>query len=313
MNAATAHRRSRTYYELAGKLSEPQPGLESEFTRLFLGPGRPVAHPFESIYREGRTMGECTLDVRRRLVAEGVAPRDSVLPDHVGIELAFMAHLASREAAAWENGDTETALEVLVQQDSFLQAHLIAWLPQFCHRVQAGRAHAYYAGLARRTETFVSEDAASVRSWLGHTEDTSQEVSRQDRWVVTAGPGCTLCAICVQMCRQDALQLVHTNDTAILSFEPGSCDGCAACQRWCPETIINVDRADTAPETARILARSQLLPCPSCGRLLTSAAMVDRIQVRMGAAGEAAKQRLALCPDCKARGPARRQHNTQEE
>jgi len=258
-------------------------------------------------------MGESTLEVRRRLAAEGVAPGDSVLPDHVGIELAFMAHLASREAAAWENEDADEAREALTRQDSFLHTHLLAWLPQFCHRVLVGHPHDFYASLARRTETFVSEDAASVRSWLGHTEDTSQEVSRQDRWVVTAGPGCTLCAICVQMCRQDALQLVHTNDTAILSFEPGSCDGCAACQRWCPETIINVDRADTAPETARILARSQLLPCPSCGRLLTSAAMVDRIQVRMGAAGEAAKQRLALCPDCKARGPARRQHNTQEE
>ncbi|HUW13341.1 MAG TPA: molecular chaperone TorD family protein [Anaerolineae bacterium] len=306
MNAATAHQRSRTYYELAGGLSEPQTGLESEFARLFVGPGRPVAHPFESVYREGRTMGECTVDVRRRLAAEGVAPGDNVLPDHVGIELAFMAHLASREASAWETGEPEEALEVLTRQDSFLQTHLLAWLPQFCHRVLVGRPHDFYAGLARQAETFVSEDAARVRSWLGQETETHREVSRQDKWAVTVGSGCTLCAICVQMCRQGALQLVHAKDAAVLSFEPGSCDGCGACRRWCPETIISEERVDTTLEIAHELARSELLPCPGCGRLQISAAMLERIQARMGAAGAAAKQRLALCPDCKARGPANR-------
>ena len=266
-------------------------------------------------------MGESTLDVRRRMAAEGVAPAGSALPDHVGIELAFMAHLASQEASAWENEDPEKAREVLARQGSFLQTHILAWLPQFCHRVLVGHPHDFYAALARRTETFVSEDAASVRSWLGHAEETGPEVSRQDRWVVTVGQGCTLCAICAQMCRQGALQLVHARDAAILSFEPGSCDGCSACRRWCPEMIVSVDRADGAPqpasetasETARELARSELLPCPNCGRFHTSAAMVGRIQARMGAAGEATKQRLALCPDCKARGPAHRLHHTQEE
>ena len=48
-------------------------GLEAEFTRLFLGPGRPVAPVHESVYREGRVMGETSLAVRRHLAGEGLA------------------------------------------------------------------------------------------------------------------------------------------------------------------------------------------------------------------------------------------------
>ena len=72
MDANIARQRSQAYADLARAFSEAEPGLEREFTRLFLGPGRPVAHPYESVYREGRTMGDTTLDVRRRLTEEGL-------------------------------------------------------------------------------------------------------------------------------------------------------------------------------------------------------------------------------------------------
>src|SRR5512143_3518073 len=109
MDMKAARQRSQTYADLALAFSKAEPGLEQEFTRLFLGPGRPVAHLYESVYREGRTMGESTLDVRRRLVEEALTPNGQTLPDHVGIELAFMAHLAAREALAWDAGDSGKA------------------------------------------------------------------------------------------------------------------------------------------------------------------------------------------------------------
>lgn len=313
MNAASAHQRSRTYYELAGKLSEPVPGLESEFARLFVGPGRAVAHPYESVHREGRTMGECTLDVRRRLAAEGVAPARNILPDHVGIEMAFMGHLASREAAAWEEGEADQAREMLLQQSSFLQRHLLVWLPQFCRRVLVGHPHAFYADLTRRAETFVTEDATRLSSWLGSNRNDSEKAPSPDSWAVAVAPGCTLCMICVQMCKPAALRHQRLEDAAILTFEPSACDGCRACQRWCPEMVISVDAASDTPKPVRELVRSDLLPCPGCGRPCVPEAMVDRIQTRMGSARHAARERLALCPECKTRGKALPKHNLQEE
>ena len=114
MDAKAASQRSRTYAELAQAFSKAEPGLEQEFTRLFLGPGRPVAHPYESVYREGRMMGETTLDVRRRLAEEGLTANGQRLPDHVAIELAFMAHLTAREALAWDAGDSDEAVSKLL-------------------------------------------------------------------------------------------------------------------------------------------------------------------------------------------------------
>jgi len=299
MNAKIAHQRSQTYANLAHLFSEAPPGLESEFTRLFLGPGRPVAHPFESVYREGRMMGECASDVRRRLAEEGLAPPGKMLPDHVATELAFMAHLAAQEAEAWEDGDVERARSYLAQQDRFLRDHLLAWIPQFCHRVLVGQPHAYYADLTRRMEAFVAGDAEWVGDRLGKGSEAAMAVDKRVWWAVSVSQGCTLCAVCIQVCRPGALQLQRKGATAILHFDPTACDGCAACQRWCPEGIIDVLQAAEPPSRGE-LARSKLLACPRCGRLYAPATMVSRVQAQMGLASEMAIRRLILCPDCKA-------------
>jgi TorA maturation chaperone TorD/NAD-dependent dihydropyrimidine dehydrogenase PreA subunit len=303
MDAKAARQRSRTYAGLAEAFSKAEPGLEQEFTRLFLGPGRPVAHLYESVYREGRTMGETTLDVRRRLVEEGLAPNSQRLPDHVSIELAFVAHLAAREALAWDGGDGAEAWRRLQQQESFLREHLCAWLPQFCHRILAGRPLVHYAELAQRAETFVTMDTARVRAWLGYGLVAAEGVAAdREWWAVTAGQGCTLCHVCVQTCKPGALYGARDEQrgSASLGFDPAKCDGCAACERWCPEGAISVGRAqDGGLPKERELARSALLACPTCGRLHIPEAMVARVMGRMGSTQEALKQRLLLCYDCK--------------
>jgi TorA maturation chaperone TorD/Pyruvate/2-oxoacid:ferredoxin oxidoreductase delta subunit len=316
MNANTARQRSRTYVELASAFSEPEPGLEQEFTRLFLGPGRPVAHPFESVYREGRTMGDTTLDVRRRLTEEGLAPSKHVLPDHLGIELAFMARLATSEARAWETGDDDGARDYLGRQASFLYDHLTAWLPQFCHRVLAGRPVAHYAGLARDAETYVLDDAARVQAWLSNgSAAPTGVVTRQESWTVSIVPGCTLCDICAQVCQPGALRLVRDVERAlvVLRFETSHCDGCAACQRWCPEHVIGVSPVVAGERPAGDeLAWSTMLACPRCGQLHAPEAMVTKVQHLVDSGLEALLQRLTLCHDCKAKDiPLRRGGTTQ--
>ena len=84
-------------------------------------------------------MGETTLDVRRRLAEEGLAPSGQTLPDYVGVELAFMAHLAAREALNWDAGDREEAQRRLTQQESFVHDHLGAWL-RLVHILQQKRS-----------------------------------------------------------------------------------------------------------------------------------------------------------------------------
>lgn len=317
MDVSTARQRSRTYADLAHAFSEAEPGLEQEFTRLFLGPGRPVAHPYGSVYREGRTMGETTLDVRCHLAREGLAPNGQRLPDHVSIELAFMAHLAAREALAWDSDDGDAVWCLLQQQEAFLREHLGAWLPQFCRRILTGNPSKHYAQLAQRVETFVASDAENVRSWLGDSVQAAGSLGMEwEWWTVNVGQRCTLCHICVEVCQTGALLGIRDEQAGIirLGFEPARCDGCAVCEGMCPEGAIRVRRVqDGVPVVKGELARSTLLACPACGRLHIPEALVSGLVDRLGAAQEALARRLLLCYDCKATdAPLRRRDATQQ-
>ena len=133
--------------------------LEIEYNRLFVGPGRPQAPPYESVYRDprGLVMGPAARGVERRYAEAGLAiatdHRD--LPDHVATELGFMAYLAMQEAEA--QGEDATAW--LERERTFLRDHLTVWLPRFCQRVREVSRHPFYTALAELTMTLVSLDA----------------------------------------------------------------------------------------------------------------------------------------------------------
>jgi Pyruvate/2-oxoacid:ferredoxin oxidoreductase delta subunit len=246
-------------------------------------------------------MGEPALQVRRFMAAEGMAPAGRTPPDHVSIELAFMAYLTSREASSWEADNGERAIYYLGREERFLSEHLMRWLPQFCHRLLAGRPVAHYADLARRAESFVATDLVEIQTWSGQVaDDGSSGVEPRQWWNVRVRAGCTLCSICVQVCWPGALQSVLREEAAVLFYEASLCDGCAACERWCPEGTIHVDHIDECPPGGE-LVRSDKLACPRCGGLYAPASMMDNIQERLGEVSEAMLQRLMMCPDCKAR------------
>ena len=132
--------------------------LEIEYNRLFVGPGRPQAPPYESVYRDARglVMGPTAREVERRYAEAGLglAPNHRDLPDHVATELGFMAHLALQEAEA----QPKEALTWLDRERAFLRDHLAVWLPRFCQRVREASRHPFYAALAELTVTFVNLD-----------------------------------------------------------------------------------------------------------------------------------------------------------
>jgi TorA maturation chaperone TorD/formate hydrogenlyase subunit 6/NADH:ubiquinone oxidoreductase subunit I len=294
MNANIAQARSRTYAALAQDFARPQEGLEAEYARLFMGPGRPVAHPYESVYREGRVMGDCALAVRQSYAVEGLAPEGHSLPDHVAIELEFMAHLARREAEARERGDEEEVQACLRRQEAFLSEHLGRWLPRFCQRVLANEAHPFYASLAQRTWEHVAQDIAQVRAWLSAVELANE----RGCWTVAIGSECTLCGLCARLCPQKALRLTQDEGEICLLFDPAPCNGCAACQQWCPEGAVTVAPSPPA-EGQCVLMRSPLVTCSGCGQPYLPAALLTQVLERAAGDDEGLRQRLALCPACK--------------
>lgn len=114
--------------------------FRGEYTKLFVGPGKLPAPPWESVYVCGEDLlfQQSTLAVRQAFRAAGY--RASGYPheadDHLAIELHFMATLAEDAKRACEKHDDERLRLALSRQLVFLSEHLNAWLPAFVQRLR---------------------------------------------------------------------------------------------------------------------------------------------------------------------------------
>ncbi|GAB78568.1 Tat proofreading chaperone TorD [Austwickia chelonae] len=122
----------------------------AEWMRLFRGPGRLEACPYESVHREEEalTFGEHTVSVRRWYAAHGVeAPRLNVEPDdHIGLELAFVSHLCLGALDAAEAGDLAGLSGKIEALSSFLDEHLLAWADEVAEAMLAHAGTGLYLG-----------------------------------------------------------------------------------------------------------------------------------------------------------------------
>lgn len=262
--------------------------LMQAYQRLFIGPARPRVDPYESCYRDPRrrVAGPWAARVAAWYAREGLTC-DGRLPDHIAAELAFMAHLAAREADAWVRKDEGAAQQYREQQVAFLQAHLLAWAPAFCQRLQDHANHPFYRALARLLSTWLELEAAH----LG-LRDTNRPAPAYPSAVVARL--CTLCGICTEACSTGALRLEWREGEARLLLEMDGCTGCRVCADVCPFKALRLgDRP-----VAGILAHSSLLPCPDCGQLALSLAFWRRLTRRLHPSDPAAVA-ARRCPECK--------------
>ena len=133
--------------------------LKVDFAKLFVGPYQLSAAPYGSVYLEGerKMMGNSTLDVRKRYRDAGLdtAKTFKDAPDHIGAELEFMHYLIFKEIEGFANADIETAIVFFQRQKSFLEDHLVAWVPQFAAGIIANAETSFYQNLAKATELFL--------------------------------------------------------------------------------------------------------------------------------------------------------------
>lgn len=126
--------------------------LQKAFTRHWIGPGKDYVPPYASIYlhpappEKPLLWGMEAVVLQSEYEAAGlrIAPGGIRIPDHLGVELQFMAYLCRREAEAWENGDTIQAQDWRSQQEKFTQRHLLNWLPLLSARLRQVNAHPFY-------------------------------------------------------------------------------------------------------------------------------------------------------------------------
>ena len=114
-----------------------------DFNRLFVGPNRLEASPFESSYRsEDRAVLQFyTLAVRRSYEKAGlvVAKKNNEPDDHLSFELEFICYLL-------ENGlEDETFLKMY---EDFLKNHLFEWVPAHCALVRQHTDNSIIIGIS---------------------------------------------------------------------------------------------------------------------------------------------------------------------
>lgn len=153
--------------------------LRSEYTRLFIGPARLPAPPWESAYltEERLLFQESTLEVRRAYRKYGLLPRNfpHEADDHISFELEFMARLCRLA----QDEDQAVRDRVLADQAAFLREHLQRWVPAFAGDLEAHASTGFFQGAAGLLKGFLEADGAFMNRLMdagSHHLSTSVEV-----------------------------------------------------------------------------------------------------------------------------------------
>lgn len=140
--------------------------LSVDYAALFIGAGKPVVPPWESLWLGGERLFslEETLDVRRYYARQGLLPErlNKEPDDHIGFELQFMYILAEKTANTVESGDYDKAEALLAGQKDFLEKHLLRWSERFADAVYKNAYTDFYKGAAQVLSSFLKTDHAKI-------------------------------------------------------------------------------------------------------------------------------------------------------
>jgi TorA maturation chaperone TorD len=134
-----------------------------DFEALLRIPGPHYLSPYESVYRSqsaggrGCLCGPETTAVEQVYLHHGLEPSEgfSELPDHVGVELEFMAFLCGKAVEALRTGDRAAVREYHHQQYCFFTEHVGAWAGQLAEDLASQAQTSLYRFLGNFLKLFL--------------------------------------------------------------------------------------------------------------------------------------------------------------
>ncbi len=133
--------------------SDDLPALKQDYQSLFVGPGRLLAVPWESVYRskDHLIFDVETMQVRRAYQEFAMpTPWRNVEPDdHIGLEMRFVSYLCALGLRAVQQEDQTALDQVLAATRRFLDEHLLVWGPECLTLVEQHAQSRYYRGCAQ--------------------------------------------------------------------------------------------------------------------------------------------------------------------
>ena len=151
--------------------------LAIDYVRVFIGHGVDAfsaAYPFESVYTSEKRllMQEARDEVLAIYRSAGLDKQDTWKEgeDHIALELEFEQILCERAIAAYEAGDEDECLKLLLSQRNFLEDHLLAWYPMMAADLQKFPQTDFYKGLGKLTDGFLRNDREFLDAALSENE-----------------------------------------------------------------------------------------------------------------------------------------------
>ncbi len=121
--------------------------LKKEHSMLFIGPFSLLAPPYESYHRNcGVVLGESSKEVEQFYTLAGmeIAPEFKDAPDHIILEVDFLARLCERELSAWASKEPEKVDYYQKLMKKFLEEHLLTWVDMLQTAVERGARYKFY-------------------------------------------------------------------------------------------------------------------------------------------------------------------------
>lgn len=144
--------------------------MKPEYARLFLGPKKLVAPPYESVYRSSNhcMYGEETEHVKKFYENAGMEleKKAKIPEDFIGTELEFMYWMSHRMYQGLELLEEEKLVKMAVYQYEFLLQHMMEWVPQFAKDVMEGTTMQYFRVAAAYLEEFLKADLQFLGQWV---------------------------------------------------------------------------------------------------------------------------------------------------
>ena len=172
---------SEAVESLINQLAEINPNLAretvNEYNRLFLI--RPKAPPYETFYAdaEGQMRGLLTAQLEENYLNAGLAisPELNELPDHISVQLEFLAYLCMKESEAHTANEELQAAQFRDLQTSFMGQHLARWFPSFAKRIKEADPGSIYQYLLPAVYEFLRNelDLLGLRNDIRRTGKSS--------------------------------------------------------------------------------------------------------------------------------------------
>lgn len=140
--------------------------IKVEYSRLFLGPKRPIAPPYESVYTSCRKQifGESATEVKKQYEEMGlkIKSKANIPEDFIGYELEFMYYLSYFTITLYDDNNFEKINSIIKYQQNFLDKHLKNWVEQFTNDIIENTNIEYFRVLGNFTKEFIIEDYKNI-------------------------------------------------------------------------------------------------------------------------------------------------------